>query len=339
MEHLIGRKVENDIINSFGITIVPAETILNHEAIRLLNNHRIDVNSIILATKESNKNNNDNVQLSNSFQQTVSKSKELFESISIFRKVPLMEIRKEILPNIHDMTKHQDIFELFEAIKAKDDYTYQHNIGVGILSTLIGTWMNLDESELSILSLAATLHDVGKVHIPIEILNKPGKLTDKEFNIVKKHTILGYDLLKATTGLNTKVARVALQHHEREDGRGYPLGLKKTNIELFSSIVAVADVFHAMSSKRPYHEPIPFHEIVSQMGHGRFGELNPQIVSLFLENMMKRTVGKQVVLTDGRLGKVVMLNPHRIETPLIKIDDVFVDLSQEEGLRISSIVA
>lgn len=333
MEHLIGKKVESDILNAYGITIVPAKTILNHEAIRLLINHRIEENSILLASDAIK-----NVQLNQSVQQAVFKSKELIESITVSRKIPLMDIRKEILPTIHEMSNHHDIFELFDAVRAKDDYTFQHNIGVGILSTLIGRWMNLDETELSLLSLSATLHDVGKVNVPIEILNKPGKLTDKEFEIVKKHTIFGYELLKETTGLSPRVARVALQHHEREDGRGYPLGLKKTNIDLFSSIVAVADVFHAMSSKRPYHEPIPFHEIVSQMGHGKFGELNPQIVSLFLENMMKRTVGKPVVLTDGRVGEVVLLNPHRMDTPLIKVADAFLDLSQEEGLRIREII-
>ncbi|WP_438349040.1 HD-GYP domain-containing protein [Paenibacillus sp. FA6] len=337
MKDFIGKKVELDVINKYGVTIVPAQTILNHEAIKLLISHGMDINDINTAIPNSAV--NVIVPSSQIIKQTVSKSKELFESITSSRKVPLMEIRKEILPSIQEISKNSNIFELFESVKAKDDYTYEHNIGVGILSTLIGRWMNLNEAELSILSLAATLHDVGKVNIPIEILNKPGKLTDKEFEIVKKHTIFGYEILKETTGLSPKIARVALQHHEREDGRGYPLGLKKGNIDLLSSIVAVADVFHAMSSKRPYHEPIPFHEIVSQMGHGKFGELNPQIVSLFLENIMKKTVGKQVILTDGRMGEVVLLNPHRMETPLIKVADDFIDLSKEEGLHIREIIA
>lgn len=336
MKDLIGKKVEHDIINKYGVTIVPAQTILNHEAIKLLISHGMDLNDAKAIPKSGV---NVIVEPSQTMEQAVSKSKELFESIISSRKVPLMEIRKEILPSIQAISRNPNIFELFETVKAKDDYTYEHNIGVGILSTLIGRWMNLDEAELSILSLAATLHDIGKVNIPMEILNKPGKLTDAEFEIVKKHTIFGYEILKETTGLSPKIARVALQHHEREDGRGYPLGLRKSNIDLLSSIVAVADVFHAMSSKRPYHEPIPFHEIVSQMGHGKFGELNPEIVSLFLENIMKRTIGKQVILTDGRMGEVVLLNPHRIETPLIKVIDDFIDLSKEEGLRIREIIA
>lgn len=332
MEHLIGRKVEHDIINNNGLVVVPAKTILTHDAIRLIINHKIDLESIIFSARDILM-----IQSSQMIQETVSRSKEIFQYISFSHKVPLMDIKQELLPAILDVSRHRDIFELFEIVKAKDDYTYQHNIGVGVLSTLIGRWMNLDEAELLELSLAASLHDVGKVKIPIEVLNKPGKLSDDEYELIKKHTVFGYELLKETTGLSSVIARVALEHHEREDGGGYPLGLKKSNIHPYSSIVAVADIFHAMSSKRPYHEPISFHEIISEMEHGRFGELNPHIVSIFIENIMQKTVGQQVILSDGRIGEVVLLNPHRLNTPLIRIDDQFIDLSQEEGLRIREI--
>lgn len=332
MERLVGRKIERDIINKNGLVVVPANTILTHDAIRLIINHNIRLGSIIFSSRDILM-----MESNQMMQETVSKSKEIFQYISFSHKVPLMDIKQELLPAILDVSKHRDIFELFEIVKAKDDYTYQHNIGVGVLSTLIGRWMNLDESELQELSLAASLHDVGKIKIPIEVLNKPGKLSDDEYELIKKHTVFGYELLKETRGLSSVIARVALEHHEREDGGGYPLGLKKNNIHLYSSIVAVADIFHAMSSKRPYHEPISFHEIITEMEHGRFGKLNPYIVSIFIENIMQKTVGQRVVLSDGRIGEVVLLNPHRLNTPLIKIDDQFVDLSQEEGLRIKEI--
>ncbi|MGG1635085.1 phosphohydrolase [Paenibacillus sp. FSL A5-0031] len=338
MEQLIGKKMKYDILNAYGVTIVPADSVLTRESIQILINHRIDLSSIALAY-EDKPIQQSSIQIGELVQQTVNISKELFESILVSRKVPLMEIRNEVLPAILQLSKNQDIFELFEAVKAKDDYVYEHNVGVGVISTLIGRWMNLDNSELSILSLAATLHDVGKVKLPLEVLNKPGKLNEVEFQLIKKHTIYGYELLKGTTGLSLRIARVALQHHEREDGNGYPLGLKKENIDLFSSIVAVADIFHAMSSKRPYHEPLSFHEIVNQMTDGKFGVLNPQIISVFIENLMKRLVGKQVLLTDGREGEVVYINPHNIETPLIKLADYFLDLSQERNIHIKSIIA
>lgn len=338
MEQLIGKKIKHDILNAYGVTIVPADSVLTPESLQIIINHRIDMNSLVLASDKKPVQEN-SIQIGELVQQTVTVSKELFESILVSRKVPLMEIRNEVLPAILQLSKNPDIFELFEAVKAKDDYVYQHNIGVGVISTLIGRWLNLDDSELSILSLAATLHDVGKVKLPLEVLNKPGKLNEAEFQLVKKHTIFGYEMLKGTTGLSLRIARVALQHHEREDGNGYPLGLKKENIDLFSSIVSVADIFHAMSSKRPYHDPLSFHEIVEQMSEGKFGALNPQIISVFIENMMKRLVGRQVLLTDGRAGEVVYINPHNIETPLIKLADYFLDLSQERDVHIQSVIA
>jgi HD-GYP domain-containing protein (c-di-GMP phosphodiesterase class II) len=295
-----------------------------------LKNHIIDPISISFVSKEED-------ECRQSIKEVVNASKELFNSIRTSRKIPLMQIRKEILPVILQVSESINVFQLFQVIKATDEYTYQHNIGVGVLSALIGRWLNLTEPEIATLSLAATLHDVGKVKVPIEILNKPGKLSSDEFALIKKHTIYGYELLKDTIGLNPRIPLVALQHHERNDGNGYPLGLKQEKVDFFSKIVAVADIFHAMSSKRPYHNPIPFYEIVSQMRKGIFGELDPNIVSVFLDNIVKRMVGENVVLTDGTLGEVVSLNPHNIETPLVKINDEFIDLSKRNDIRIKEI--
>ncbi|MBC8080684.1 MAG: HD-GYP domain-containing protein [Gorillibacterium sp.] len=335
MEELIGKMLKNDIINAYGVTILPALSVINEDSLKLLNNHKIDMDSISFIRTIRQKEAAESKAL---VQKTIATSKGIFESIKGSYKIPLMEIRKEVLPSIKDISINTNIYQLFEMVKAKDDYTYEHNIGVAVLSTLIGRWMKLSESELSILSLSALMHDVGKVKTPEEILNKPDKLTNDEFELIKKHTIYGYELLKETLGINHRIALVSLQHHEREDGMGYPFGLKKEKIDSFSSIVAVADIFHAMSSKRPYHDPISFHEIIDQMGQGKFGKLNPHVISIFLSNMMRRLVGNQVVLTDGRIGEVVYLNPNYINAPLIKVDELFIDLQYETGLHIKDII-
>jgi putative nucleotidyltransferase with HDIG domain len=326
----LGKKIKNDITNSYGTLLIPAKTRLNEDHVKLLKNHVVDPISIRFVTK-------DEETCRQSIKQAVDTSKELFHSIGRSRKIPLLEIRKEVLPAVHHLSEHTNVFQLFEFVKATDEYTYQHNIAVGILSTLIGRWLNLTDEEISILSLAATLHDVGKVKIPLEILNKPGKLSGDEYALVKKHTVYGYELLKETIGLNQRVPLVALQHHERNDGNGYPFGLKQDRVDLFSKIVAVADIFHAMSSKRPYHNPMPFHEIVRQMRKGSFGELDPNIISVFLDNIVKKMIGERVVLTDGRVGEVVYLNPHNAECPLVKIGDEFIDLSRHKDLYIKEI--
>lgn len=330
MDRYLGKKVKNDITNLYGMVLISAGTQLLNQHIELLKNHDIDPLSMILVSDAED-------AYKHSVDKAVQTSEELFQSIGKSQKIPLIEIQEEILPVIQYVSGHSNIFRLFQVVRATDEYTYQHNIGVGILSTLIGKWLNMPEPELSTLSLAATLHDVGKVNVPIEILNKPGKLTEAEYDLIKKHTIYGYEILKHTEGLDRRIPLVALQHHERNDGNGYPLKLKHHQVNYFSKIVAVADIFHAMSSKRPYHDPIPFHEIVSRMRTGLFGELDPNIVSVFLDNMINRLIGETVSLSDGREGEVVYLNPHSRETPLVKVDDEFLDLSRRYDLRIQQV--
>ncbi|MCD9022085.1 HD-GYP domain-containing protein [Cohnella silvisoli] len=201
-----------------------------------------------------------------------------------------------IIPMIHHTTEHQNLFGLFATLQSKDDYTYRHNLGVGVISTLIGQWLDMEESDLSELTMAATLHDVGKVKIPLDILNKPGKLTDEEYAMMKKHAEFGYEIIKQTPGTNHRQALVALQHHERQDGSGYPHGIQSSDIDLFSRIIAVADIFHAMSSRRSYRNASPFYDILRQMQNDTFGALDPEITRLFLGKIMQSLIGNEVLL-------------------------------------------
>ncbi|MFF2586309.1 HD-GYP domain-containing protein [Peribacillus butanolivorans] len=130
-------------------------------------------------------------------------------------------------------------------MQEKNEYTYKHNIGVGIIATYLGTKLGLSKESLSDLTMAAILHDVGKTRIPERLLEKTGKLTATEYDEIKRHTIYGYELLKSIPGIPPSIALTALQHHEREDGQGYPHKLKGSNIYYLSKIVAIADVFHA----------------------------------------------------------------------------------------------
>ncbi|MDB5052664.1 MAG: rpfG 6, partial [Bacilli bacterium] len=128
------------------------------------------------------------------------------------------------------------------------------------------------------------------------------------------------------------------QHHEREDGSGYPLGLKGDKIDILSKIVAVADVFHAMTSKRIYHDAIPFHQVLHKMHQDAFGKLDPSITTLFVEKIMSISVGNKALLTDGRLAKIVMINPHNQLNPLVSILSDFVDLSKDQNLNMVQVL-
>jgi HD-GYP domain-containing protein (c-di-GMP phosphodiesterase class II) len=240
---------------------------------------------------------------------------------------------------IHQTTEQPDLLGLLLSLQSKDDYTYRHNVGVGLIAALIGKWLNLKENELTQLTIAATLHDIGKVKIPTDILNKPGKLTKDEFALMKKHTIFGYQMLTETIGINHRQALVALQHHERQDGSGYPFRVGATKIDLFSRIVAVADVFHAMTSNRAYRDASPFYMILKQIHDNAFGAFDAQIIHLFLNKMMQSLVGNEVLLTDGRTGSIIMINPLDPLRPLVRLETVFVDLSKESELFMEQVIA
>jgi HD-GYP domain-containing protein (c-di-GMP phosphodiesterase class II) len=332
LEELIGQKLKHDVITGTGLVLIPSGTIMKQEHIRMLQMHRIRPDELQIAPEEPS---DKTIAL---VKQATAYAKDMFTKIKISKKIPLMDIKQDLIPMVRDAAGNPDLFKLLEAVRAKDEYTHQHNVGVSVLATLLGKWCKLDDNEMNLLTLSATLHDVGKIRISDDILHKPGKLAQEEFEEMKRHTIYGYELLKEAVGLHPRVAFVALQHHERDDGSGYPLRLKAPKIDRLSRIVAVADVFHAMSSNRPYHEALPFYEVVNRMRQGTFGELDPYIVSMFLKNMVKNLVGKQVLLSDGRFGEVVYINPHEDTNPLVKVDNLYVDLSRERDVRISEIV-
>jgi putative nucleotidyltransferase with HDIG domain len=153
---------------------------------------------------------------------------------------------------------------LVSIVGKKDHYTAEHSRNVAKIACLIGKKMNLKRKELKILEIAGHLHDIGKIAVPEHILNKPGKLSDEEFEIIKKHPVVGADILREYPELSF-IVPVVLYHHERMDGSGYPLGLKDKEIPILARILAVADVFDALTSDRPYRKAMKPEDALSLM--------------------------------------------------------------------------
>ena len=268
--------------------------------------------------------------------------KNIFDDIRKEEKIQRQTIdgiQAEIVPVIQEAAKIPDIYYLFEEMQSKNEYTYKHNIGVGIIATYLGKKLGLSSESLSNLTLAATLHDVGKTRIPESLLDKPGKLTLAEYEEMKRHTIYGYELLKNIPGLHPSIALTALQHHEREDGHGYPLNLNGSNTNYLSKVVAIADVFHAMSSNRVYHQAMPFYMVIEQMNRDVFGKFNPKILLVFINTLMETLVGKEVMLTNQQTGTIIMIHPYDPLKVLMKTDAGIVDLRMEKELQIERIIS
>ncbi|TDF96187.1 HD-GYP domain-containing protein [Paenibacillus piri] len=327
----VGYKVNKDLLNSRGVVVIPEQTILQEQHVEWILNHGI-------SPEEQDFENPQTITSDPLVTQASEMVKDMFHLINEEKEIPIEELNRSVIPTIYRAAEFPSLFSVLSGLQAKDDYTYRHNIGVGVISTLIGKWLHLSKDELSLLSTAATLHDVGKIRIDDDILNKPGKYSNKEYEMMQNHTLYGFEIIKRTPNLPPQLALVALQHHEREDGNGYPNGLKGGQIEYFSKIVAVADIFHAMTSKRVYKDAMPFYRVVRQMQQDSFGQLDPVICGVFISRMMELAVGDEVILTDGRRGLIMNCNPLDLTNPLVRVGDEYIDLSRNGQLFIQTLV-
>lgn len=183
-------------------------------------------------------------------------------------------------------------------IRAFDNYTFTHSVDVAVLAVLIGTAMSLNRNDLGILGIGAMLHDIGKVFTDLRILNKPSRLNPEEYEIIKLHTRIGYESLRTRTNISFLVPHMTLQHHEREDGSGYPRGLVGPRIHRFAKIIAVADVFDAMTSYRLYQEPVTSQMAIQEICENASIKYDRNIVDGFTKIVTPFAVGSILVLNN-----------------------------------------
>ena len=176
-----------------------------------------------------------------------------------------------------EKSMEETLLVLSKAIEMRDPYTAGHQYRVGEIAKSIALKMGLPNQKANDLRLMGLIHDIGKIGVPAEILNKPGKLSLEELNLVKAHTKIGYDILKQVN-FDIPIAEIAYQHHERMDGTGYPQGLEGTSILLESKIIAVADVIEAMTNRRPYRSPLGIEQALEEVENGRGTKYDAEVV-------------------------------------------------------------
>lgn len=229
------------------------------------------------------------------------------------------------------------IFDMLHNIQVNEDSVFMHSVNVALIAVTIGKWVSLPESDIRNLALAGLLHDIGKTTISNDLLNKPGKLTDEEFAIIKSHPKKGYDLIRNST-LDVSIKEACLLHHERCDGSGYPFALSSNKISPYAKIIAIANVYDAMTSPRSYRPALcPFKAIQIFESDGLY-KYDPKFIMTFLENIGASYLNNKVLLNDGRTGEIVMLNKLSLSKPMIKCEDEFIDLSKHPELSIESII-
>ncbi|MBE0617581.1 MAG: HD-GYP domain-containing protein [Proteobacteria bacterium] len=244
---------------------------------------------------------------------------ELFQSARLGRGLDGEAARRVVTELIESIFRNPDALSSLTHLKTRDDYTFRHSLNVAVLSVQLGRALGLVRRELLHLGLGAVLHDLGKVRVPEALLQKPGALTPEEFAVIKTHAAHGAQMILAAPSLPDAAAAVALNHHERQDGSGYPRGLRGIRIGKFGLISALADVYDAMTTNRPYREGTPPHVALREIYAGRDVLFHPLYVRRFIQCLGIYPVGTPVRLDDGVMALVIRQNPGQPLRPWVRL--------------------
>lgn len=236
------------------------------------------------------------------------------------KELDLEPVKKVIDDLLMEISKNSNLMLQLATFKSYHQYTLTHSINVSIFSVFLGNALLVSPKFLKNLAFGGLLHDIGKTQISKQILDKPGPLDDAEFKIIKNHPEIGYNIIKANTDVDPEVLDIILHHHEKKDGTGYPDGLKNEEISLASKIVAVADIYDALTSDRSYRAKLLPHESIEYLFVNTSKKhLEEELVKTFINNVAIYPVGTMVELTDGRQGKVVGFPEYFPMRPIIQI--------------------
>jgi len=272
------------------------------------------------------------------FENTVGELKSFLSDV-VERNIPpdTTSIMDNITEMLHPPTGDVNVFDMIRNMKQYDDLTFAHSLNVGLICNVFGKWLGLNPEQIEIATQCGVMHDIGKLKIPETIIKKPAKLTDEEYTVVKTHPAEGYKLLK-DYDINIHVKLAAYQHHEKVDGSGYPLGLTGDKMDMYAKMVAIADVYEAMTAVRIYRGSLSPFQVIEVFEQEGLQKYDTRMIMVFLENIVNTYLLNRVRLSDGREGDIVFINKQRLSKPVIKCGDEFVDLMKEPGISIVSIL-
>lgn len=229
----------------------------------------------------------------------------------------LADTTNNIASNLMNAINSTDAIAVdISALKTSDEYTFKHSVDVATMSMVLAKQQGLSQKQIYEIGVAGLLHDIGKTKIPLDILNKPARLTDEEFAVMKQHPIFGYRMIKGRDEFSNEICMAVLQHHEKMNSKGYPVGFPSDKITQYARILTIADIYDALVTERPYKSAFSQREAV-EMIMSMTGELDLTAMKSFLESMILYPVDSIVELSNGEKAKVVKNNPHYILRPTV----------------------
>jgi HD-GYP domain-containing protein (c-di-GMP phosphodiesterase class II) len=242
---------------------------------------------------------------------------EVLQEVRMGKSIESGRAGKAVNLMIDSIFRNMDALASLTRIKGYDEYTFVHSVNVCVLSLTLGRQLGLDREELQSLGMGALLHDAGKMKVPAAILNKPGKLTDAEFAEMKRHTIYSAEVLERTEGITEESKAVALQHHERFGGTGYPGGLAGDSINRCAQIAAIADTYDAMTTTRVYSRPMTPPDGIRRIFELSKTDFNPVFAQRFIQCLGIYPIGTAVQLDSSEIGIVVTVNHEKVLRPKV----------------------
>ncbi len=268
--------------------------------------------------------------------------KRTFKDISFQKKIPVKEIKQSVTQIVEELLAEELITVNLIDIKSFDSYTFEHSVNVTILSIILGRSLNMHKQNLIKLGIGAILHDIGKILIPQKILNKPSPLNNEEFEIIQKHTTLGFEYIQDYKEISPRSQKVILQHHERIDGSGYPGQLTGSEMSRFAKIVAVTDVFDALTSDRVYRPRWSIKKTIDYLISNADSLFAHEYIRAFIKNIAVYPNGVTVKLSNGKRAIIKQQNINYPTRPIVKIienENTFkiVDLLERNDLVITDV--
>lgn len=345
----LGDKIAQDVLTPLGSVLFHKGKVITTRELEIL--HAFLVPTVVVGqsgdkkeeetvrdkTEDLSKDTTVRSPLFDQYDRTVVLLKSVFNQVMSGMGISILEIRNQL----ESLLAHIEEYKIltFSPIAINnDDYLYHKSVMSAMSCYKLAQWNDLPKKDWMQAALAGLLHDIGNAKVDKDILNKPIKLNADESEEMKRHTTLGYQVLLKVTAINEGVKLAALQHHERVDGSGYPLGIESSNIHPYAKLVAISDIFNAMTMKRAYRKATSPYLVLEQIKQDSFGKLEPSYVRTFIDKATQFHNGTLVRLSDDRIGEIVFSDHNYPTRPWVSINGTIVNLSIERQLYIEEIL-
>ncbi|WP_027408152.1 HD-GYP domain-containing protein [Anoxybacteroides tepidamans] len=344
-----------DVTGKTKKTIIPRNTVLDSTLLNILvkfliedvyvepvlsNGQPFKPSEIIEPKSPKNEIENKKEDVVTLYLRAVQQYKKFFQAWQLGSPIDIGKIRELIIPLLDRLIENRRELLTLYRYTTKEDYLYHHAISVGLLSGFLAKYLNYSKGDCYQIALAGVLCNCGMSKIDEKIITKKSALTSEEYKEMKQHTVLGYKMVQKIPVLQEGVKLAVLQHHERNDGSGYPFGISDKQIHPYSKIVSVADVYHAMVSERLYRKKESPFKALEQIQVDNFGKLSMEVVQVLLDSLTTFNNGTKVKLSNGEMAEIVFIQRKEPTRPIVKTMNTnqFISLNEQRNIFIEEVI-